>query len=317
MSRRRYIAGAAIIATLLIATLSYAYTKTAYAHRSGCHRWHSCPSDSGSYVCGDTGYDNYCGTTPVPVYKAPVVHTKDFVEELTVPFITVEEPNPNEYEGYRQLVTSGAEGRKSSKTSVTYTDGKESYRGDAEESVLQEPKNAVYSVGSRKRPSAYIDYVSEGDTGHFLWFKVKKYDVLASGAPGENLALLRNGRVVQLSTVRKDGSLTFSSIKLRDNDRLEVGSYSGKKVLWFMPSAKSLSEKTYVNLEKKALLTEYDKLHGKQATTPRDKDIDQNPCADDVAQAYLKSRTAFEETQDKSSGVVLIYYPEPCSIRIE
>jgi len=36
------------------------------AHQDGCHRWHSCPSDSGSYTCGDTGncsecYDNaYC-----------------------------------------------------------------------------------------------------------------------------------------------------------------------------------------------------------------------------------------------------------------
>lgn len=26
------------------------------AHRSGCHRWHSCPSDTGSYVCGDSGH---------------------------------------------------------------------------------------------------------------------------------------------------------------------------------------------------------------------------------------------------------------------
>ena len=39
------------------------------AHRSGCHRWHSCPSDSGSYTCGDTGYDNYCGTEQT--YVAP------------------------------------------------------------------------------------------------------------------------------------------------------------------------------------------------------------------------------------------------------
>lgn len=32
------------------------------AHQSGCHRWHSCPSDAipPSYVCGDTGHDNYC-----------------------------------------------------------------------------------------------------------------------------------------------------------------------------------------------------------------------------------------------------------------
>ncbi|WP_030317323.1 PKD domain-containing protein [Streptomyces sp. NRRL B-3229] len=34
---------------------------TAEAHRDGCHRWHSCPSDTGSYVCGDLGYDTYCG----------------------------------------------------------------------------------------------------------------------------------------------------------------------------------------------------------------------------------------------------------------
>ncbi len=30
------------------------------AHRSGCHRWHSCPSDSGSYICGDTGHCSGC-----------------------------------------------------------------------------------------------------------------------------------------------------------------------------------------------------------------------------------------------------------------
>jgi len=31
------------------------------AHRDGCHRWHSCPSDDGSYVCGDLGHDDQCG----------------------------------------------------------------------------------------------------------------------------------------------------------------------------------------------------------------------------------------------------------------
>ena len=40
----------------------------ASAHRSGCHRWHSCPSDTGSYVCGDLGYNTYCpeNTTAAP-----------------------------------------------------------------------------------------------------------------------------------------------------------------------------------------------------------------------------------------------------------
>jgi endonuclease YncB( thermonuclease family) len=31
------------------------------AHSDGCHRWHSCPSDDRSYVCGDLGYDDECG----------------------------------------------------------------------------------------------------------------------------------------------------------------------------------------------------------------------------------------------------------------
>ncbi|MGI0063638.1 MAG: hypothetical protein ACREAL_02025, partial [Nitrosopumilaceae archaeon] len=31
-----------------------------FAHQNGCHRWHSCPSDSGSYTCGDTGYCSQC-----------------------------------------------------------------------------------------------------------------------------------------------------------------------------------------------------------------------------------------------------------------
>ena len=51
-----------IIVILLILTLSVGVIPLtpSYAHQSGCHRWHSCPSDSGSYVCGDLGYDTYC-----------------------------------------------------------------------------------------------------------------------------------------------------------------------------------------------------------------------------------------------------------------
>ena len=47
------------------------------AHRSGCHRWHSCPSDRGTYTCGDIGYcsqclDNqYCEAGKPRVTKSP------------------------------------------------------------------------------------------------------------------------------------------------------------------------------------------------------------------------------------------------------
>jgi endonuclease YncB( thermonuclease family) len=30
------------------------------AHRSGCHRWHACPSDRGTYTCGDLGHCSQC-----------------------------------------------------------------------------------------------------------------------------------------------------------------------------------------------------------------------------------------------------------------
>ena len=46
-----------LIAILIVVP---AITDSSFAHRSGCHRWHSCPSDTGSYECGDLGYDTYC-----------------------------------------------------------------------------------------------------------------------------------------------------------------------------------------------------------------------------------------------------------------
>ncbi|RJF74494.1 SH3 domain-containing protein [Deinococcus cavernae] len=43
-----------------LVTLTYMLASPALAHRDGCHRWHSCPSDRGTYVCGDLGYTTYC-----------------------------------------------------------------------------------------------------------------------------------------------------------------------------------------------------------------------------------------------------------------
>jgi len=47
-----------LLVLALIASLALA--STADAHRSGCHRWHSCPSDRGTYVCGDLGHCSQC-----------------------------------------------------------------------------------------------------------------------------------------------------------------------------------------------------------------------------------------------------------------
>lgn len=63
-----------IVALCLSAILSLGFFSTASvsAHQSGCHRWHSCPSDSGSYTCCDTGYYSGCGGS-ITTYTAPVV----------------------------------------------------------------------------------------------------------------------------------------------------------------------------------------------------------------------------------------------------
>ena len=57
---RVLLAGALAVASL---SMTIPGAPVASAHRDGCHRWHSCPSDSGSYVCGDLGIDTYCPST--------------------------------------------------------------------------------------------------------------------------------------------------------------------------------------------------------------------------------------------------------------
>ncbi|WP_425557222.1 SH3 domain-containing protein [Deinococcus carri] len=54
--------------TLLFSTASVLFMlfAPAQAHRDGCHRWHSCPSDHGTYVCGDLGYTSGCPTSERP-----------------------------------------------------------------------------------------------------------------------------------------------------------------------------------------------------------------------------------------------------------
>lgn len=64
---KRHLRLLALVAALAaVAATASLTTQTASAHRSGCHRWHSCPSDTGSYVCGDLGYDTYCPKSSTP-----------------------------------------------------------------------------------------------------------------------------------------------------------------------------------------------------------------------------------------------------------
>ena len=53
------------------------YVVMAEAHRSGCHRWHSCPSDSGSYICGDTGRCSACPNNQFCENGKPIVRSSE------------------------------------------------------------------------------------------------------------------------------------------------------------------------------------------------------------------------------------------------
>lgn len=52
----RYVVGSALVLVLVGGALA----ADALAHPDGCHRWHSCPSDDGGYVCGDLGHCSEC-----------------------------------------------------------------------------------------------------------------------------------------------------------------------------------------------------------------------------------------------------------------
>jgi hypothetical protein len=58
LTRRRITAVVFAVAVLFVGS-----AVPALAHRDGCHSHHSCPSDTGSYVCGDLGIWTYCGGT--------------------------------------------------------------------------------------------------------------------------------------------------------------------------------------------------------------------------------------------------------------
>lgn len=69
---------AALVAGCSLLFVSALGVELASAHQSGCHAAHSCPSDTGSYVCGDTGNYNFCpglAVTPTVSASKPTIGT--------------------------------------------------------------------------------------------------------------------------------------------------------------------------------------------------------------------------------------------------
>ena len=80
MIPRRWRGGILLLTCLLLVAL---WPPEADAHRSGCHRWHSCPSDQGTYVCGDLGY---CSQKPRPAEGQPVLPPPQLPKKGVEPF---------------------------------------------------------------------------------------------------------------------------------------------------------------------------------------------------------------------------------------
>lgn len=317
MSRRF---GVYVVAIALLLTFigAGAYSSDAYAHRSGCHRWHSCPSDSGSYSCGDWGYDNYCGASGYQAYS-PVISYKDEESYADIPNKVIEEPNPDEYIGYRSQKAEGNVGKSKTVITVTMTDGVESSRGDSRTTVISNPVDQVYSVGTREKPAAYIDSFWKEDDKKFLWMTTgENYTITAAGEPSTNFALVKNGRTLQLGRSSTKGYLSFHDIDLNDGDRLEISSYTGGKFLWFMPSVQKKSETTTIlSTSKGTYVTAYDTLHNKKETEIYDLASDLKVCTEEIAKKYLESRSTIEKMHDEYDEEITIYYPEPCAIKNE
>lgn len=60
-----------MISTRLAILLTCLAVSPAWAHRDGCHRWHSCPSDRGTYECGDLGKCHFCADNVFCTAGAP------------------------------------------------------------------------------------------------------------------------------------------------------------------------------------------------------------------------------------------------------
>lgn len=302
-----------IFALLALVAALIVIAPPASAHRSGCHRWHSCPSDSGSYVCGDTGHSNYCGNSTYQTPQ-PVVTTKDEISDTPISYETTTIDNREEYIGYKTLVTQGKNGSRRLTTTVTYTNGVESSRSTPTESTTSEPVTEVFSVGTRELPTSFIDYLMDGKEGGFLWFKTKLYTIHIYGKPNTDYALIKNGKVIELGKTDARGNTYFRDIKLKSGDSLQVGTSTGSKFLWFMPSATATSEKTYVNTDNKTLLTEYDKIHGKTETQASDQGSI-GTCSTEAKEAYFAIRSSAEKVLDDAQSEFTLYYPQVCMVK--
>jgi phosphatidylserine/phosphatidylglycerophosphate/cardiolipin synthase-like enzyme len=78
-------------AVALIFMLICSWGAWSIAHQDPCHRLHACPSDHGTYVCGDLGHCDQCPDTPYCQGGRPTPTTQQTLPPTPPPSSRVEE----------------------------------------------------------------------------------------------------------------------------------------------------------------------------------------------------------------------------------
>jgi len=218
------------------------------AHRDGCHRWHSCPSDSGSYTCGDLGYYSECPVAqpaPKPVH-VPVTTTQVVYSSEQIAFNTVTKNTWEEYGGYTRQIVAGVNGLKKISTRITYIDGVQTKSEVIATEVAAQPQDAVQLVGKRIKPLATINKISKQKNG--------KYSIFGTYGANQKVIVSVDGKKLKKVTANTKGEFVVKDVKLKSSSVLKVYRITGKK-------DQQISEKTFVDLKKNRVMTEYVKLH--------------------------------------------------------
>jgi len=245
----------------LAAAVGFGLAPKASAHRDGCHRWHSCPSDTGSYICGDTGHYSECPgaaatapATPAPAPHVPVVTKQVLSSEAPIPYKSTVRNTDKEYPSYETLQQAGQNGLQRTNVEVTYTDGAETSRAAPSNEVITPAIDQVTIKGSRIIPSAKITRLHQTK-------KKDKYDVIGTYKPNSVVVLAVDGKRIKRAKSNTKGEFMFKQIKLtKASYALEIFNRVGN-------TETKVSEKYFVKPQKHILITEYDQDHGKKPTT--------------------------------------------------
>ena len=174
-------------------------TAPSQAHQSGCHRWHSCPSDSGSYVCGDLGYYSGCpgytppvGTIPnptptvsAPAGSAPAEGSSYQVGQGSGIGFTVDSAAPNPHATIAKGNSVDSNGVLAGGYPVTLaptSPGSTTYSGALPWSLFS-GSYATLTIGTYYWQSYVIDASACATNGCYLVSPVLTFTVLAAAVP--------------------------------------------------------------------------------------------------------------------------------------